>query len=371
MNHLIDQILAKAQAVVDTVTTEGRKIRPEESLQIRQYLDRIDQLKTDDAITAQIEDMRGNGRKTVGRGPVAFPAEQYKAFGEGIAQGQPVTGLKATVTIGTGAVPPAYANGAAVTVAREAFRLRDLFPIEPTEAPSVFYRRIATGAAQAATTAEGALKPEATIVAEQVEAPIRKIATFLPVSEEALADGGEQFVRDMIDDLTRDLIGAENRQLLSGNGTTPNLRGLLSTTGIQTRARGTDSNLDAILRAGTMLRTVAFLEPDAVLVHPANWETIRLAKASGGEYLLGDPLAQGQPQLLGAPVHVTTDAPLGTALVLNASEAARVYLREDIRVDMGMSGDGFQRNIRAARVETRLALAVRRPAAVVSVTGLA
>ena len=47
-----------------------------------------------------------------------------------------------------------------------------------------------------------------------------------------------------------------------------------------------------------------------------------------------------------------------------------MYLRSDIRVDFGTTGDFWQRNIQAIRAETRLALAVRRPAAVVSVTGL-
>ena len=63
--------------------------------------------------------------------------------------------------------------------------------------------------------------------------------------------------------------------------------------------------------------------------------------------------------------------PLGTALVLKAPEAARVYLRSDIRVDFGTTGDLFQRNVQAVVAEERLAFAVRKPAAVVSVTGLA
>jgi hypothetical protein len=62
--------------------------------------------------------------------------------------------------------------------------------------------------------------------------------------------------------------------------------------------------------------------------------------------------------------------PAGTGVLLNANEAAPVYLREDVRVDFGTTGDLFQRNITAIVAEARLALAVRRPAAIATVTGL-
>jgi hypothetical protein len=41
-----------------------------------------------------------------------------------------------------------------------------------------------------------------------------------------------------------------------------------------------------------------------------------------------------------------------------------------VRVDFGTTGDLFQRNITAIVAEARLALAVRRPAAIATVTGL-
>jgi HK97 family phage major capsid protein len=134
--------------------------------------------------------------------------------------------------------------------------------------------------------------------------------------------------------------------------------------------RGTDSNLDAVLKAITQLRTVGFLEPTTVVMHPTNYETIRLSKATGGEYLLSDPLAAGQPTLAGARVILTTDIPLGTALVMNADELARVFARTPIQISWGTAGDQFQRNIISVIAEERLAFGVRRPSAAVSVTAL-
>jgi HK97 family phage major capsid protein len=282
--------------------------------------------------------------------------------------------MKATVTVADGALAPYRSAERAIPVARERFRFRDLFPIETVTASPVQYRRILTGSAAADTVAEGDFKPEADVAVELIEAPVRKVAVFLPVTDEAREDGGEGFVRELVDDLVADLIGAENRQLIAGNGTAPNLTGLLAVTGLQTAARnaaGGETNLDALLRACTMLRVNAYSAPTEIVMHPMNWSSVRLSKAAGsGDYLLGSPLTAGQPTIDGARVSLTTDVPVGTALVMNAAEVGKVYLRSDVRVDSGVTGDMFQRNVSALRAETRLAFGVRRPASAVTVTAL-
>jgi HK97 family phage major capsid protein len=106
------------------------------------------------------------------------------------------------------------------------------------------------------------------------------------------------------------------------------------------------------------------------VAYTGSGEAIRLAKASGGEYLLGDPLAAGQPTLMGAPIHLSTDVPLGTGLVMDSRQLATVYNRTPITVEYGTIGDQCQRNIGSIRAEERLAFGLKRPAAAVSVTGL-
>lgn len=44
---------------------------------------------------------------------------------------------------------------------------------------------------------------------------------------------------------------------------------------------------EGILAALTDIRTATFFEPDAIIVNPSDWNTIRLAKATTGEYLGG------------------------------------------------------------------------------------
>jgi HK97 family phage major capsid protein len=82
----------------------------------------------------------------------------------------------------------------------------------------------------------GCDKPESTITFDQVDEPVRKVATFLPVSDEMLEDVAQ--LRSYLDGRLRLFVQhAEEANLLNGNGNAPNLRGLLQRVGIQTGTR--------------------------------------------------------------------------------------------------------------------------------------
>jgi HK97 family phage major capsid protein len=377
---IVNFLLRKADEKIDQIRARGGKPTAAERAEIESYANRVKEIRVTEALRAEVDQLRfpstggGVASKTTSpsaSGAVGFDASDLAGFKQALVEGlnpQPIR-AKTDLLLSDAGIVGDHRTGT-VPVLREPFRVRSLFPSETTDGPSVWYRQITIGAAQAAATGEGALKPEATIVAEQEEAPVRKIAAFLPMSEEVATDGGEQFVNEILGDLIADVIRAENAQLLTGSGTAPNLRGLLSTTGVLTQARGGDSNLDALIRAVGVLRSTSYLEPTDVVLNPANFETVRLAKDANGGYLLGSPLAQGQPALMGATIHVSSDVPAGTGLVVNAGQAATVYVRRDIQVQVGTSGDQWQRNLRAFIAEERLALAVKRPGAIVSVTDL-
>src|SRR4029450_189745 len=116
---------------------------------------------------------------------------------------------------------------------------------------------------------------------------------------------------------------ALDTQIVSGPGTGVTFTGVLATSGIQTQARSTDTNFDAIHKAITKVRSVGFYEPDAVVVNPTNWETMRLLKtATDGNDYGGGPMlgAFGSPYVMwptiwGLPAIVTTAITAGTALV--------------------------------------------------------
>jgi HK97 family phage major capsid protein len=159
--------------------------------------------------------------------------------------------------------------------------------------------------------------------------------------------------------------------LLNGNGTAPNLLGLLNVSGILTRARGTDSNLDALLKSVTDLRAgSSFVVANAVCMHPSNFETVRLSKDAQGAYLLGNPRSPEPPQLGRARFVVTTRMPAGTALVGNFRAAARVLVRAEPTIEIQPLVQAPPTNENLVICEERLGLAVPRPTALVKITGL-
>ncbi|MDP9343041.1 MAG: phage major capsid protein [Actinomycetota bacterium] len=255
---------------------------------------------------------------------------------------------------------------------REQTRVLDYIKVQATQSPSVIYFRALAAASAAATVAEGADKPESSPTWESVTAPIRKVAHIARATYETVQDF-DAFTSVLGQELLAGLIQAENDQLLNGNGTAPNLTGLLATTGILTRARGTEAQIETLFSATSDLRTgAAYTEPDVIILNPANWSTVRLTKDSTGRYLAGDPLDPAPSRLWSAPVVLTTQMPAGTGIVANLKLAATAYVRESPRVDTNPNGGlaEWKANIVLFRAEERLALAVERPKAIVKVTGL-
>jgi HK97 family phage major capsid protein len=256
--------------------------------------------------------------------------------------------------------------------------LAALIPQGQTAATTVRYLSETTFTNAAAPTTEGALKPESTLVFAQVDEPVRKIAHFLPVTEEMLEDAPA--LKAYIDGrLTLGVQLTEEDQLLNGNGTAPNLSGILNRSGLQAaQPRGTDNNADCIYKQVNNIRANAFLEPDSLVIHPTNWTTIKLAKDASGQYYggaaggpFGASTAPGLETLWGLRVRVTPAISAGTALVGAFAEAAQIFRRGGLRVEASNShSDFFQRNQVAIRAEERLALAVYRAAAFGTCTGL-
>lgn len=264
--------------------------------------------------------------------------------------------------------------------------IASLFPNGTTTAPLIRYLVETSVTNAAAPTAEGALKPESALALTNVDESVHKIPTFLPVTDEMLEDYEQ--IQSYIDNRLRLFIQiAEEQQLLKGNGTAPNLTGILNRAGLATSipkggeslatpvgpSPSTDNDMDVILRQITAIRTTAFLEPDAIVLNPIDWQTILLSKATGtGNYFAGGPFVDSANQTLwGKRVVSTTAMTQGTALVGAFSQGGQIFRKGGLTVEASNShADFFQRNQTAIRAEERLALAVYRPGAFGTVTGL-
>lgn len=217
----------------------------------------------------------------------------------------------------------------------------------------------------AVTNAQAGLKPESGLTFEEVVEAVKTIAHWIPATRNQLSDAA--FLRTLIDgEMRQGVLRRAERQIVQGNGTSPNIRGIYNTPGIASYTRGTDVAgeplVDAIHRTGTLVELAGF-SPSAHAIHPNDWQEIRLSKDDNGNYIFGPPSLAGVMQIWGRPVVSTIAATEGQPL---QGEWARALflIREAIRILVSDSHkDWFTRNIVAILAEMRGVLVVPRPQA--------
>lgn len=267
-----------------------------------------------------------------------------------------------------------------VDIRQQPLVVADLFSQGTTDSPIIVYVRESARTNAAAEVAEGGLKPQSDTTLERVNEPVVKIPHYVTVSDEMMEDSA-QLMAFLNSQLVQGIRLREQNQLINGNGTSPNLSGILDRTGLQTpvevvgaagapTATTAGAWLDAIHTQISNIRWNAFCEPDAILVNPADWNAFRLGKDSNGQYFSGGPFTgaygNGLPTnvdaLWGFRVVVTPVIASGTVLVGAFREAAQIFRRSGIRVEMTNSdGTDFVQNLVKIRAEERLGLAVYRP----------
>jgi HK97 family phage major capsid protein len=324
--------------------------------------------------------------------PIESVVKGYRGIGE--TPGSGGGGMQAALFDSTGyPIQPQFLAPPIETL-YQANNIGPLFSQGTTNLPVVRYVTETVTATGAAETAEGASKPEAQISFSPTDETIRKIAVLLPLTDESLED--IPLLRAYINARLRLFVQMrEDQQLLSGNGTAPNLKGILNRSGINTTttysiggANADQALVEAIFHAAMRVRD-AFLEPDAVVVKPSTWELAALAKDANRNYLLGGPGSSGYagsnqggnltsaPRIWGLPVVLNANMPAQTATnkdVLVGAFAASAMLIRRSGIDMAISDSHstfFAENKFMLRAEERVGLAVWRPAGFAAVTSAA
>jgi len=302
---------------------------------------------------------------------------ETKAYQDHMAQGRssfsvdlPQVAVKTLMTTAAGWLP--YATGPQRTILSAQRRpvVGDLVPQSTTNQPAVMFMQETTFTNAAAPVAEGAAKPESALALTRVTVPLEVIAHLLPVTMQQLedVDGIQQYINNR---LTTMLQMAEEIQLLSGTGTSPQLQGFLTRPGLQAYARTTEPNQDAIYHAMQLVRFTGMAEPGGIVMNPINWEKIRLSVATTGQYLIAPPTEDGVERLWGKPVIQTPAIVANTALLGDFALYSHISRRDGVRIDVSDShNDTYAKNILTIRVEERVALEVYAPWAFCKVTAL-
>jgi HK97 family phage major capsid protein len=241
--------------------------------------------------------------------------------------------------------------------------LRSLIPTIQVASNAVTSLRELAWTNSAAEVAQAAAKPESAITFEQYDVTIQTVAHWIKVSNQLLADAPA--VAAYIDTRLRDGLAQRiDRQLLLGDGTSPNLSGLTDAGNFTAFTATSGANLVESINKAKYNRWAVGETVDTVVVNPADWAAMEIAKETSGAYLYGAPGMSGNMSPFGVQVVISANMPAGKFLIGSLRSAATIYQRQGAVVEMGFVNDDFTKNLVTIRAEERLGLAVDRPVAI-------
>ncbi len=254
--------------------------------------------------------------------------------------------------------------------------LLDLLPHIPISTGSVEYVQdqspLADLVNKPAETTEGSAKPQAGITTAVITESAAVIAAWVNITRQIAADSPQ--LQAYLDTRLRYALKRRaDAQAINGNGTTPNLRGLLNRSGINTYAPGA-----AEARAISIRKAVTIMEnneavPEIIVLNPSDAELFDLFNStSAGLHAITDfnggltqppsKTAWGMTQ-----VHSTAIAS-GTALLIDPTAVA-VFDRQQVSAYMTDShASNFVANMLTLLLEVRLGLGLFDPKSVLALT---
>jgi hypothetical protein len=282
--------------------------------------------------------------------------------------------MLASTNISGGNVPVEQRIAGLNTVASRRVRLLDIVAKGSAASNVISWVYQANKDGAAGGTLEGATKNQIDFDLVVASETVVKRTAFIKVSDEMISD--IDFIQTEINnELMRELLKDVETQAYSGNGTAPNLRGIVtvSTAFAAGTFAGTVDNAneaDVLTVAINQIMIANQPMPNYILMHPSDVTKLKLYKVSTTDRRYIDRLAliAGELTLDGIPIIPTTLVPVGDYLV-GAFDMATLYDKGEMQIEIGLDGNDFTKNMRTIRAEWRGAMVVKNNDRTAFVTG--
>ena len=305
---------------------------------------------------------KAKGAKTLKEALVKTYSDNVKAITDSIEKGNRITlDVKTDTTIDgdySGNVALSVLEPGVNRIARPIRRIREISNVGTTTSKFVTYIQQTK---QVAPTGEGTLwvneagaKFNGEVKYEEVSEEVKKVAAYIKVSKEMLAD--LSFVRSEINtELMEAIEQTIDNSLINGNGGV-DLNGLLSAA--PNFSAGTfagtipGANISDLIRIAKAQIQAANFEPTHVLLNPEDVAKIELTKTSSGEYTY--PAFWDANMMLAGLMIVSSNNITAGTLVVGDFTKFNIKFREDMNMSVGYENDDFTRNMVTILCEARL-----------------
>jgi HK97 family phage major capsid protein len=145
----------------------------------------------------------------------------------------------------------------------------------------------------------------------------------------------------------------------------------MNVAGIQTQAKGADPTPDAVYKSIVKVEVTGQAFANLVIMHPLDWQGVRLLRTADGLYIWGNPSDSGPERIWGLGVVRAQAATQGTAIVGDWANFAELSIKRGLDLQVSNSHSTFFiEGKQAVRADMRAALIFYRPVAFCTVTGL-
>lgn len=238
--------------------------------------------------------------------------------------------------------------------------VRQLIPQGSTTSDVVRFVKESGYTNGAAPKAEGATLGQSDFDFTASDANVQKIGTYFRISEEMLNDT-PQLTSYLSARAPEKLLEVEDTQILNGNGTAPNLSGIITdasafAAGGFANAIESANEFDVLTVALNQL-ALANYAADYIMINPTDFHKILLLKSSQNEYLVKDWNQGLQPRINGVPVILNTAITSDKYLVGNFGMGTQLWVRDNVGVEFFREdGTNVRDGFVTVRVQERVAL---------------
>jgi hypothetical protein len=263
----------------------------------------------------------------------------------------------------------------------EPVRLFEFFPGAAAGGQAVSFLQHISNGNSAAAVAELTQKPDLAPDIDVTTVSFTTIAAMLSVSRQFF-DDYPTWSNFAPAELYRAIVDEENAQILTGNGDSPNMLGLLNAPNTLTRVANLGGSgatsvteIDVLRSAVMDLRQgPEYCVADLIVLSVQDWDFVQKLKNSLGSYILDASTPNtigGIDNIMGTRVVSTTKMPQGTALVMDTRIACLAWTRLGMEIlSNQFDSYSWEYNAWSFRGEERISVGIQYPKAINIVTGL-